>query len=334
MTFYLIGIDYKTVSSKVRESAYRLRREIEGFCRYVSGSKAAVLFTCNRIEVYGIAADPYEARIFVNAFKRRFSAQFENAYALYGEDEVFRYGLRLACGLESRLAGEFQIMQQLESWVSGEGFPILLKDTWARIISEARRIRISMGLDKGFVNIAKIIFEELQQHIIFADSTNIVVIGTGKVAALVAENSPTEARLFFVAHKKRSKARRLADSVGGKALLPDDLPEYLITADAVICATSSPHYVLKEEDFIKAINVRQNSLYVYDAAVPRDVSPGVYNIPFVRVRDLDNLTSGRVQRSGFAAKRIDAASSLVEEVVNAKHHKGRYAAEPTCLKTG
>ncbi len=111
MTFYLIGIDYKTVPYEIREAAYRIQRHI---IEYWRRSKAAVLITCNRIEIYGVAPSRSEAKSLTEGFRHHFGNYFKDAYAYYGREEVFKHGLRLACGLESQLKGEIQILHQLE----------------------------------------------------------------------------------------------------------------------------------------------------------------------------------------------------------------------------
>lgn len=316
MTFYLIGIDYKTVSYEIREAAHRIQRDIIVYWQYSStAGRTAVLVTCNRIEIYGIALSRDEAIALTESFKYHFRDYFKDAYVRYGREEIFRHGLRLACGLESQLKGEIQILQQLELWVGSKDFPLLLRELWSPVIKEAKIIRAKSSLDNDTVNVANIVLNELQKNITFNKDTEILVIGTGKVATLIAEKRPEGVHLLFVARKRRSKAKRLADMTNGDALLPEEIPRRLVTVDAVISATSSPHYILFARDFIEALNVRSRPLYIYDLAVPHDVALDVYRIPFVEIQDLDDLARAFSQNRNIA-RRLELAEELIQEKVH------------------
>jgi len=315
MIFYLIGIDHKSASPEALEAALRLGGKIAEFWKRVNPGKAAVLTTCNRVEIYGVASNAPEAAALVESFTCVFSGSFKGAYIEYGHDKVFEHGLNLACGLKSRLKGELQISRQLEAWVDREDFPVSLKNIWGRIITIEKEIRARSGLDRGTIDIAELIFDDIKRNINTKKGAKILVIGTGKVASLIAEKSPGGMRLSFVARKKRSRAERLAHFSGGTALRREEMKSALITACAVISATSSPHYVLAANDFADAIRQRRKRpLYIYDVALPRDVAPDVSEISFVKIKNPDTLISNFYQKNTvFAAPALLLAEKLIKE---------------------
>jgi len=342
MIFYLIGVDYKTAPLEVREAAYRLRKEIIGYWQSANPGRVAVLVTCNRLEIYGVANNLYEA----SEFHRSFKACFENisnyAHLLYGKDEVLRYGLRLICGLKSQIRGEFQIMEQLETWFRKEDFPEALEDIWGYILKTGAIIRRQAGLNKDrVVDASDLVFNDLSQNICLSEDTKIMVIGTGKVASLIAHRKDRIGHLIFVARKKRVEAESLASISGGEALLRQDMPAYLNIVDAVISATSSPHYVLTMNSFAEVLNMRSKVLHVYDLALPRDVSPEVDNLPFVRMRNLDDLTADFSKRKSDIDKNLAIMTELIEdkiaeykEYVDVEEYKAWNASQPACLQAG
>lgn len=337
MIFYLIGIDYKTVSIENIELAHRLHRKIMEYWHSISPGNAVVLATCNRVEVYGTASNIQEALRQEISFRNIFRNCFKDAYVVYDYANVFEHGLRLASGLESQLLGEPQIMQQLERWLNRDNFPILLKNMWVRIIKIAREIRADSGLDKNTVDIAKLILDDIKRNIVSKENIEIMVIGTGKIAALIAEKQLQSVHLTFAARKELSKAKKLADFSGGEALLREEIPSRLVTVDAVISATSSPHHVLNMCDFNAAMKIRRRPLYIYDVAVPRDVASDIYTIPFVRIKTLGDLTSKYYQKNINLLRRLDLAEKLVEdsvfrykEIKNGKEDTNRYASQPAC----
>lgn len=337
MIFYLIGIDYKTVSLEEIEVAHRLRREIVNYWHRVNPGKAAVLATCNRVEIYGIASNIHEAVALERSFKHTFKNCFEDAYVAYGYDNVFEHGVRLASGLKSQLRGERQIMQQLEKWRACDNFPIFLRNIWGRIIKNAKEIRALSGLDKNTIDIAELVLDDLERNAIYKKSTEILVIGTGKIATLIAEKNLQSAHLIFVARKKLSRAKELAAICGAEALLRDELPQRLLEVDAIISATNSPHYVLTLSDFSLALKSRRRPLYIYDVAVPRDVAPEIYTVPFTRIKVLEDLSLAFYERKTYLSGRLQHAEKLIEENVlqhkernSVKEDANRYTTQPAC----
>lgn len=337
MIFSLIGIDYKTVSLQEIELAHRLRREIVEFWQRVNPGKAVVLITCNRVEIYSIALNIDEVLTLEKSFRQIFGNCFRDAYVAYGYDRVFEHGLRLAIGLESQLRGELQIMQQLEKWLNCDNFPIILKNIWNQIIKTGKELRALSGLNQNTIDIAELIFDDLKRNIIFEENTEIVVIGVGKIAALIAEKRPKSARLFFVARKKLAKAKELAGLSGGEALLRDEMPSRLVTVDAVISATSSPHYALRACDFEAALEARRRPLYIYDVAIPRDVAPEIYAIPFVKIKGLEDLAAECYQNNTSLARRLELTEKLIEDKLfkykepsSGEEYTDRYATQPAC----
>ena len=341
MILYLIGIDYKSVPLAVRESAYRLRQRIAEYWQRVNPGRVAVLATCNRVEVYVVGQNKDETLLLVERFIGIFKNCFKNAYIKYGETEIFEHGLRLACGLESQLKGEIQILKQLETWLDRENLPFSLKKLWEQIIAAAREIRKASGLDKDILDVAEIIFDDLKRYMPFKKYIEIVVIGTGKIASLIANKKPESVHLIFVAHKKWLKAIRLAYLTGAETLSRQEMATRLITADAVISASSSPHYTLTLDDIAKLAGKRERTLYIYDVAIPRDVSPDVNKVSFVKTKNLDELAGVFYKRNPVLGRHLELAEELIENtlfkhkgLINVKESPNWYSTQPVGSKTG
>lgn len=322
MFFYVIGIDYKQAPLKMREAAIRKKAVISDYLYRLKQGSVAVLFTCNRVEIYGIADDYGEAKDIEDSLKSLFPDIFKDAYVLLGREDVFKHGLKLASGLESRLRGEFQVLLQIENWLGREGFPNSLRALWNDIILSAKYIRQTAGLSENTVNIADVIFEEIAYRLKSKRGADIIVVGTGKIADLIAGRAPDWARISFVARKKRKKAEVFARKVGGEALLPKDMQERLAYADALISATSSPHYALRKDHFNGLDGKRQKPLYVYDVAVPRDVEPAVAELDFVSILDIGRIIDKWVSQNQWLAARLEKAAGLAEKIIAA--HRREY----------
>ena len=315
MYFYLIGVDYKSSTIDTREKLYRNRKAISGFCASHLPHEAALLTTCNRIEIYGLTKYADDALGHIAAFSERLPEFSKYAYVKYGEAEVFHHALRLGVGLESQLKGEPQILAQLEAWSSGDRVPLPIKVLWDRAITLARKIRVASKLNEDNDNIATIVLEDIRRRLGGRRKYEIVIVGTGKIAELFSESRPIGAHLLFAAHKNYQKAQMLAMNSGGDALFLKDLPGIIARTDALICATSSPHHVIEKDIFNNLAVGREYPLYIYDLAIPRDVEPASGRVNGIFLNNLDSLRYLFYRYNKSRQERIELASDLIGDVL-------------------
>lgn len=312
MHFYLIAADHKTAPLAVRENFYRKRRKIVDFW---AEKDAAVLITCNRIEVYALAQDADAALADIIVFGREVPGFLESARIDHGRIEIFRHALRLAAGLESQLQGELQVFQQLAAWRSRENLPEALDELWGKALSLSRHIRSSSGLDQPAPDIVNAVFYDLAGRIGWDGVKEIVVAGTGKIAGLFSVHSGGFARINFAAHKNFSKAKELAEAARGKALLLKDLPGALFSADVLVSATSSPHFLFDKHYFDAITAKRSKPLYIYDLAVPRDVKADARESGGIVLNDLETLREVFSEHNASRRTNIILAQDMVKQAV-------------------
>lgn len=287
MNFYLIGIDHKKTPIDIREAAYWGRPDIIRFLAVSGAGQTAVFSTCNRFEVYGIAENVVDAKHNIDLLQNRFNAIFNNAYIILDKTNVFDHLVRLATGLESQIRGETQIFAQLGTWAEQKSFPEALGRLVYDALLAAHGLRAKFSLNMPENNIAVLLYDRMLSQSDRDNLLNVVVAGTGKIAELFALYKPEGVRLYFAAHKNILKAQILATRANGKALLLKELPTLILNADVLISATSSPHRVFDKNYFLKIAAQRKRNLYIYDLAVPRDVTPDVKNIHGIVLKNID-----------------------------------------------
>ncbi|MBP7088132.1 MAG: hypothetical protein KBB01_02395 [Candidatus Omnitrophica bacterium] len=287
MIFFCLGINYKTASLELREDAYFLRNKVASFWK-AHIPQARILFTCNRIEVYGEVDSEVLLLNITKSFKAKFKV-FSNSYLRLKEKAVL-HALRLASGLESQIIGEKEIIQQLKSWIAQEGFSFRLKTIWEEVLSLADEIRIKAGLDEVNQNIGHIVLEDLLVKLNKRqDSFKVAIIGTGKLAQIFAQENNSQVRFYFFSSKNYERADRLATISGGQAFLLDELPKILKPIDAVISVTKAPHYILRKETIVRALENKKKPFYIYDLSIPRSIEPRLGNIKGVILKNLESL---------------------------------------------
>lgn len=313
MIFYLIGADYKTTAFKIRESLYKQRKAIAAFWSDTLPRQAAVLITCNRIEIYALAGGMPEARERLARFFERFPQFLGNSFVIFGYQAVFMHALRLATGLESQLKGELEIAGQLDAWQGQESFPPVLKSLIQSALSRGKQIRSRSGLDISANNIALIVYKDIQKRLGDSIRYNVVILGTGKIAELFSQFHPENAWLIFAAYRNFSKAQLLAIQVKGEAVRLEKISEIIVTADVLISATASPHAVLNFDQLAVFARQRKKTLYVYDLAIPRDIDPRCEGLSGVYLQNLETLGRAFEVENERIKDKINLARYLCEE---------------------
>lgn len=328
MNFYLIGVDYKSAPPEIRQELYLKRRQIESFWSGIVTLDTAVLVTCNRFEINIAARTDKEIVLSLELFKKEFPEFYAYSYAKESSFEVLRYGLRLACGLESQLKGEFQILEQLGVWLKQDRFSQSLFEFWNQIIQSAVEIRFKSGLNSDEVNIAKLLFEDLKSLGVNNKELEIAVVGTGKVAGLLAECKPANARLSFVAHKNRFKAEVLANRVGTRVLSFAQLKAAIGNIDVLVSVASTPHIILKSGDIPDSVLERDKPLYIYDLGFPMNVAKELGYRKNIVLKNIDDLVGLKKNIYNYLSENFNLAEYLIEERVKENEYaKSRHAAQ-------
>ncbi|MGE5280166.1 MAG: hypothetical protein ACM3L6_05450 [Deltaproteobacteria bacterium] len=336
MTFFLIGIDHRGTPLEARERAYRRRADIAAYGHACAGVRTAVLSTCNRLEVYGEARGDAEAQAWRAGFLREFGEAFAASYVVPGAEGVFAHGVHLACGLMSWLPGEPQIHAQLGRWARTAGLPAGLAALWRRILERAEAVRSAAEPFGPPATLADVVFDDLERRHRPFVLRRILVIGTGKVAELMASACPAGVRMTFVARKNAPRAQGFA--AGAEVVPPAEIAARLDGVDAAISATGSPHTVLRAEHVDGLGRPRPRPLWIYDLAMPRDVAPEVGRSAGVHVVDMEAALSGFLQRRPQAGRYVSVlqrwAAAAIRRRENLREDTSWNAAQPLGARAG
>jgi len=121
MTFLAVGINYNTAPVAIRERlafpADTLHTSLLDLRQVSEISEAAILSTCNRTEFYCTAntADEKFLIDWVAETKNIAPDTFKPYLYTHADNQLIRHIFRVACGLDSMILGEPQILGQMKS---------------------------------------------------------------------------------------------------------------------------------------------------------------------------------------------------------------------------
>ncbi|HEV3347964.1 MAG TPA: glutamyl-tRNA reductase [Methylomirabilota bacterium] len=327
---FVAGMNHRTAPVAMREQLALEEEKIREILADLSGrglvQEVMILSTCNRVEVYGVAAVPGEARS--QAFSRlgshRGVAWRELEPLLYTAtgDEAALHAFRVAASLDSMVLGEPQILGQVKDAFAlaqsvGTAGPVL-HALMSQAFSAAKRVRsetlvgrLAVSISYAAVELARRIFEGLE-------GKAVLLVGAGEMSELAARHLIDHGALpIYVANRTWSRAQELARGLGGVPVPFDQLEATMARVDIVITSTAAPEPVVTAAQVRAALHARRGRpLFFIDIAVPRNVEPAVNDLEGAFCYDIDDLRA--VVESNLKERQREAqrAQVLLEREVD------------------
>jgi glutamyl-tRNA reductase len=241
-----------------------------------------------------------------------------NIIDFFDHDESIMHLLKLACGLQSMIIGEDQILGQIKDlYLVAQKLGTtgrMLDTAFSKAIQVGKRVRTETEINHGALSIASASVDLAEETVGDLKDKMVLVIGTGEMGALVTRAlSHREIELMYIANRTYEAAKELADEMGGHAVHFDQIDENLRKADVVISATGAPHYVLKYEQVKKAMSLRDKEILLIDIANPRDIDPSIIDIPHVTLYNIDNLRVINEKNLELRMEEAKKAQAIIDE---------------------
>ncbi len=317
---------------------------------------ALVLSTCNRVEIYAEVDSFHGGVAAICELLARHSSlslgELTGSAYLHYSDRAAQHLLAVACGLESMVIGESQILGQVRRAVrlarQHGTLSRELSDVSRVALRAGKRAHAETGIDAAGQNLVTLGLDRatdpLDRSTDLLDATGdagppllhatrVLVVGAGAMSSLAVANAARlGAASVRVANRTIGHAERLADKYGATAVGLADLDAAIATADLVVTCTGAIGHVITTSLVSDALarRHRDNShggdssdsadraLTFLDLALPRDVEPAVADLPGVRLIDIAALAGAEsVDDAGQirTALASDADSIAVRRIV-------------------
>jgi glutamyl-tRNA reductase len=332
----LLGIDFHTVPIELRERVAYPKEEVEKLLVHLLArsaiAEALVVSTCNRTEVVLQPRD--EEQAYRAALELVFLArapELERPGLLYVKRNhgAARHLLAVACGLESMVLGEPEILGQVKQAAAlaeavGAAGPVLRQLLRSALVA-GRRARHESAISAGAVSLGYAVIELARNIFRDLDACRVLLIGAGEIARAVARNlAERGARAISVANRTPERARQFQEEFPQAVAMPFEARlAALRDADLVIASTGSDEPVITRRQLAEAMATRPSRpLLVVDLGVPRNVEPAAGRIENVFLHSLDSLDH-LIQRN---LKRRKEELPRVEEILDQElaHFHGWY----------
>ena len=346
MSVLVIGMSHRsapvTVLERVAVAGDELGKLLSDVFQAEHVAGTFVVSTCNRVEVYA-EVDKFHAGVeAICELLARHAGIARNdltphLYVHY-EDRAVQHLLSMACGLESMVVGESQILGQVRQSLAlarRQGtLGRALDDLGALALRAAKRAHAETGIDRSGANLvtvgvglaaARLPKDAKPDKARPLHGLSVLVVGAGSMSSLaVTTSARLGAARIVVANRTQDRAVRLAASVRGTTAELADLPAALAAADLVISCTGATGLVITTGKVAAALRLREQSegvtrpLVFLDLALPRDVDHDVAALPGVTVLGLDTLQDSGAIMAATQAPDVAAVRTIVAEELAAR----------------
>jgi glutamyl-tRNA reductase len=330
--FFVAGVNHRTAPVGVRERLAYAEAEIVPALRRLRQespviAESALLSTCNRVELIGLAQDEPQSGIIAARFlaNDRGLEQQSFASSLYqyeGRDAV-RHLFRVGASLDSMVVGEPQILGQLKSAyaqaVEAETAGLVLHRAFHKAFGVAKRVRKGTLIGHGAVSVSSTAVSLAGKIFDTLGDKTAMLIGAGKMAELTALNlKRLGIESLLITSRTFDNAVALARKLGGTAVPFGNFKPYLKMADIVIGSLAAGRPILLAGEFDGVIKERRyRPVFLIDLGVPRNFDPRLNTLENVYLYDIDDLSAVAAESLGEREREAIKAEAMVEGEVEA-----------------
>jgi glutamyl-tRNA reductase len=299
MSIFVIGINHKTAPVTLREKVYfetdKLSLYLQDIIQSGAAHEAVLLSTCNRSELYCDTHDIGAVRDWFCRQTSTPSAELESALYIYRDEDAVSHIMKVACGLDSMIMGEPQILGQMkgaysESCTAG-AIGTLFHRLFQQVFTAAKEIRTTTSVGACPVSVASSAVHFVRQKIADFANANVVLIGAGDTTELMMRYLKSHLSTpITLVNRTLENASHLIEEFGGSVYGMERLPCALARADVVFSATGSAVPIVTKSMVVDVMQARRDKpLWMIDVAVPRDIEHAVSDVANVNLYCIDDL---------------------------------------------
>ncbi len=284
--------------------------------------EVAILSTCNRTELYlvqdGDVTHTQDRLVkWLESYHNVPASTILPSLYWHQDQQAVNHMMRVACGLDSLVLGEPQILGQMKqayTQAKAAGSMALVMDRlFQRTFGVAKQVRTDTDIGANAVSVA-FASVNLAKHIFASlDKARVLLVGAGETIELVAkhlyENNVSK---ITVANRTIARAEGMAKKIGADVITLAQIPDAMCDADIVISSTGSTLPLIGKGMVEQALTKRRHQpIFMVDLAVPRDIEEQVGDLEDVFLYTVDDLQSIIAQNLENRRKAAVEAESIV-----------------------
>lgn len=316
MNLIMIGVSYHKTPLEIRQKFYLDESTIilglKEFKERFPSADLVIISTCNRIELYAQQITQELLIDYWTKICKEDSALLHDHLYTYKNSELISHLYKVACGLDSMIVGEHQILGQLKMGYSLSQQVIGVSNPLNRLFEHcfftAKAIRV--GLIQSFMmpSLEQRVAHMMQLHA----SANILCIGAGQTIQLVLKKiAPLSKNSITLCNRTDSKAQQLATLHQVSWQPYTHLNELIAQHDTIIIATASAHPLLRPSQFSS-----DTHWVIIDLSVPSNTCRSLSDFKNIKLISIDDLQDTHQDQSTRKSDLIKKAAAHIKGAVD------------------
>ena len=265
------------------------------FKKHAELKECVILQTCNRIEIFatGNETDFDQIKKTWASIAGLEENSFKDNCEVSVNIDVYDHLLKLTSGLDSMVIGEEQILGQIKNSItfarnaktSGEH----LNTLFDKAIRVGTRVRNTTGISKGSVSVGSMAVKLAEENVDNMKLKQILLIGTGEAAALVAKSLKKRGYEFSISSRTLERSTSFSKTVGGNPIDFNEILSDFGKYDIVFVATTAPYFLVTHERIKEALNQKNHGIMILDLSNPRTVDEKVAELSGIKLMNIDQI---------------------------------------------
>ncbi|MDB2590243.1 glutamyl-tRNA reductase [Candidatus Thioglobus sp.] len=287
-----------SVRERVAFAPNHLSSELQKLVDTPGVQACVILSTCNRSEIYAVidADNPQEILSQYLADTHKISRQEIDSYLVYFENNAaLEHICNVACGLDSLVLGEPQILGQLKDAYhiakQAKTLDKKLEKLFQHAFSTAKKVRTDTQIGSSPVSIAYCAVKLSEKIFTDLSEQTVLLIGAGEMIELCAQHlSQKGIKNIIVANRTLENAQKIASLYNAQSISLKQFSSVIHQADIIISSTAASVPVIGKGLIESALKLRKHKpMFMLDIAVPRDIEPEVGQLDDVYLYTIDDL---------------------------------------------
>ena len=264
----MIGINFKSAPLEMLEQVSLNTQEIHEFYTLLEKPKEShsaqalqdtfVVSTCNRTEVYCLPKEDIDCTELISKKLQQVVGEqrFPNNDKWYRKHgiESIKHLFRVACGLDSMIVGESQILGQIKSALADRQSYTPISPVFENIalhaFKAAKKSRTHTEIGAGAVSVASAAVQLCQRIYSDLSKHHVVIIGAGETGKLSAEHFAQKgAKKVTIVNRNEEKGLQLAQQIQGNFISFENLPASLKDVQIVVSAIKTDAPIINKALF-------------------------------------------------------------------------------------
>ena len=314
--FYNIGVSYVKADAKTR-GKYSLSKEHQKALLVMAKEKnfegVFVLSTCNRTEISGFAAHPYQLIQLLCHFSEGTIEEFATISNVYKNQEAINHLFRIGTGLESQILGDYEIVGQLRQSFkmakAQQTTNAYLERLLNCVMQASKKVKNETKLSSGTTSVSYAAVQYIMKNLPNYNAKNILVFGLGKMGKHTCKNLAeyTQNKSICLINRTEEKATAFVkDHVSIRKATLENLEQEIEHTDVLIVSTAA-----SKPTILKKHISANKQLLILDLSMPENVAKEVADLKGITLVNVDALSKITDETLAVRLQEVPTAEAII-----------------------